>query len=1002
MRHLPLLFAFLLLLGIPAGLAQQRLFGTVTDSNGAPLPGASVAVKGAGKGTTTDADGKFDLSDVSPTDRLRISYLGYQTAEVVVGDSAFMQVILVEVAAALEGVIITGYSEISAKKRVASVSVINSDRLENSTFTDVNKLLQGNAAGVYSSAISGQPGATSAVRIRGVGSLTVGQEPLYVVDGVITVSGNATQLDDTGPRYTRSDILAQINPNDIESVTVLKDAAATALYGARGANGVVVMTTKRGKAGKTNITVRSQAGVTMPGLGNLKMMTPEEQWNYDRAVLANSGQTPEQIDARRPSSMLDNPTNWLDEAFNDGATWNIEAQAQGGSEKTRFFGSIGYFDQQGTVLRSDFNRLSLRSNIDHSASDRLRFALNLNGSYSRQNAAIDHFADNSIVRQALLYTPLQSKTNPATGQLFTGLESDWIVPVKDNFLYSLPLNPNVVNTYRMISKLSATYDLTEHWQVIQMANVDWLSVGEKDFDDPSTNSGLSVNGYLANASTGMYTATTQTHLKYANRFGADHSFDALGVFEWQYNHDERFFASGKGFASGKLQTLSSAATPVSVRGSASQSAFLSFLGQTNYAFQDRYVFTASLRRDGSSRFGANRRWANFWSLGASWHLSEEAFLKNAAFFDLLRLRASYGTSGNADIGDFTTLELYAFNENYLGQPGSAPAQISNPDLGWEKSATINVGLDFSIWDHRIGGSVEWYRRDTRDMLLNAPVSATTGFSTAIRNVGKMRNSGVEATLNLVPIKAASPDAFGWNADFNIAFNDNKIVELPNRQDIIVSSRTIWREGEPVNALYLKKWAGVNPDDGTPLWYLASGETTGDINKADRFIVGRASPDYIAGLTNTFSWKGISLSFFLYAAQGHSKVDLFAGALDADGGTFGGANIADAANFWKQPGDVAERPRPSLSGNKSASTVTSTRYLEDASFVRLRNLSLAYQFPQRLAQRLKTAGIRAYVQGQNLWTLTDYPYLDPEGTDVGVETFRYPAAKSLVFGLDIAF
>ena len=991
----------LMMLRIHAGNAQQNISGTVTGADGAPLPGVTVSVKGAAKGTTTDAGGRFALSGITATDVLVATYIGYRTVEITVGEQTNVQIILTETATELEGVVVTGYSEISAKKRVASVAVIKNGPLGNTAFTDLNKLLQGNAAGVYSTALSGQPGSLSRVRVRGVGSATAGREPLYVVDGVITISGNAAQLDDG--YYTQSDMLAQINPNDIESITVLKDAAATALYGARGANGVIVIATKRGNAGKTKVAIRSQAGRTMPNLGNLKMMSAEQQWNYDRAVLANSGLTPEQIDMRRPASMLNNTTNWVDEALVDGATWNLEAQAQGGTDKTRFFGSLGYFDQQGTILGTRFNRLSLRSNIDHSATDRLRFSLNLNGSYSQQHTTLDQFTDKSLLRQALTNTPLQGKTSPATGKLYTGQESDWIIGIKDNFLYSQPLNPLLANTFRLISKVSASYDLSDHWQLIQIANADWVNIGEKDFDDPSTRDGLNFKGYLANAGTTLYTTTTQSHLKYASRFGANHSFDALGVFEWQYHRNERFFAAGKGFASGKLQTLGSAAEPVSVRGSESQYAFLSFLGQANYAYRDRYVLAASLRRDGSSRFGANRRWANFWSAGASWNLRDEAFLKNAGFLDQLRIRVSYGTSGNAEIGDFTALELYAFNENYLGQPGSTPAQISNPDLGWEKTANLNIGLDFAVWDRRVGGSVEWYRRDTRDMLFNVPVSATTGFTTALRNVGKMRNSGIEVALNLAPVRPAKPDGFGWNLDFNIAFNDNKILEVPGHRDIVFGpfGNLIWREGEAVNTLYLRKWAGVNPDDGTPLWYTATGEKTGSFQQAAPFIAGSADPDYIAGLNNAFAWKGFALSALFYTARGQVKLDYSATAHDADGSTFGYANIADAADFWKQPGDITARPRPSLSGNNAGST-PSTRYLEDASFVRLRHVILSYQLPAKAAQRLKASGISVYAQGQNLWTLTGYSRLDPEGDEIGVETFRYPPGKALVFGLDIAF
>lgn len=602
--------------------------------------------------------------------------------------------------------------------------------------------------------------------------------------------------------------------------------------------------------------------------------------------------------------------------------------------------------------------------------------------------------------QALTNTPLQGKTNPATGQLYTGLEPDWIANQKNNFLYSEPLNPLQINTFRLISKLSATYRLLEHLQLTQNANIDWATVDESEYRDPSTRDGFNDKGYLANAFNNFKTLTTQSILKYAREFNSQHSFDALGLVEYQTFWAQHFKAAGKGFASGKLHTLNSAAEPVSVGGFENQFAFLSFLGQANYGFKGRYMATASLRRDGSSRFGANRRWANFWSLGASWLLSDEAFLNNQRLVNLLRLRASYGTSGNAEIGEFPALELYDFNASYLGAPGSVTFQIGNPELTWEKSNSANIGVDFSILDERIGGTVEWYDRVSHDMLFNVPVSATTGFTSAVRNIGKMRNMGVEVVLYLVPFQPAGAAGFGWSVDFNIACNNNKILSLPEGADIVTGNQ-IYREGYAINTLYMKKWAGVNPDDGTPLWEMQDGSLTGNWVVADKFIVGKALPDYTAGLTNSFRLKGFSFSLFFYTAQGHSKVELQATPTDADGLTPLYSHIAAALDYWKQPGDMVSRPRPKLGGNNSAHA-GSTRYLEDASFIRLRNVTLAYQFPQSWLHKVKVSNMDIYAQGQNLWTLTNFSRFDPEGTDAGTETYRYPASKALVFGVDVTF
>jgi len=992
------IYVFCFLLLVAGTLSAQRpITGTVTDESGSGLLGATVVAKGTAAGKITDADGKFSLTMPAGVNTLVVSYTGYQTQEVDVTGQSSVTVVLLEAAGLLTELVVTGYSEVESKKLVSSVSVVGAKQLENIPMTDVNQLMQGRAAGVYTTATSGQPGAQQQVRVRGTGSITAGRNPLYVVDGIIIEQGNFATLD-AGTNAV--DVLAQFNPNDIENITILKDAAATALYGSRGSNGVVVITTKRGKAGRTLITVKAQNGVTMPNFGNFELMSAEEAWNYERKVLANSGRTQEQIDATRPASMLDNTTDWLDEAFNDGKTYNVELQASGGNEKTRFFVSGGYFDQDGILIGSEFNRFSLRSNIDHTASDRLSFGLNLNGSYSQQNNAVDGNRFQSPIASAFTTTPLQGKTNPATGQLYTGLEDDYIGLTGDNFLYSLPLNTVDVNTFRLVSKLSATYKILDNLSFTQNANIDLISVDEVDYDDPTTADGVNDRGNLTTAYTQNRALTSQSILRYFTNFGADHAFDVMGVYEYQRTNYKTFNAGGKGFASGKLKTLDSAAEPDFVGGNQTDYSFISYLGQVNYAFKERYRLTGSFRRDGSSRFGANNRWANFWSLGGSWQINEEGFLENVGFLNNLRLRAGYGTSGNAAIGNFASLELYGFGAAYQNEPGSSPAQIGNPDLSWETSNNFNVGLDFAILDNRIGGTVEYYNRTSENLLLNVPVSSTSGFTTATRNIGKVQNSGVEVTLNLAPVKATRAGGFDWNLNFNISFNKNEVLELPDGEDIL-NGFQVFREGQPIRAYYMQRWAGVNPANGTPLWAVDGGGVTGTYGQASRFLVGNAEPDFIAGLTNNFSFKGFTLSAFFYTAQGNEIYNQSRAFMESDGLRFGWAHLKAAGTHWENPGDIAERPLPRSGGNSGAQS-TSTRYLEDGSFIRLRNIVLGYSLPASWMQRARLQNVTIYVQGQNLWTQTNYTGLDPEADESGNEFFRYPVGKSITFGVDVTF
>ena len=992
-----LLLTVMMVFSVGAIIAQRTVNGIVVDEAGDPLIGATVVIKGTSVGTATDIDGNFSLSVPTGSNTLVVSYTGFNSSEMDITGLSSLSVTMSEASELLSEIVVTGYSEVQRSKLISSISVVSNKQLENIPMTDVNQLIQGRAPGVFTTANSGQPGAQQQVRIRGTGSITAGRGPLYVVDGIIMDQGSFSTLDASSNAV---DALAQINPNDIESVSILKDASATALYGSRGSNGVIVINTKRGRAGKTEISVKAQTGVTMPSFGNFKLMNAQEQWDYERKVLANSGFEQDVIDQRRPASYLDNTANWLEEAFKDGSTYNVELQARGGNEKTRFFTSGGYFEQEGILIESAFNRATLRSNIDHDATDKLTFSLNVNGSYSENKNAVNGNRFQSPIAQAFTTTPMQGTTDPTTGEYYHGTEDDWVAAViSDNFLYSQPLNPVEVNTLRLISKLSASYAILENLKFTQSANIDFISVDELDYDDPTTGDGEADGGNLTNAYNNNRALTTQSMLKYVTDIGRDHTFDIFGVYEYQRINNKEFNAGGKGFASGKLKTLDSAAEPDFVGGNIDNYSFIGLLTQASYSFRNKYFLSGSFRRDGSSRFGANNRWANFWSVGGSWNISDETFMDTVSFLDNLRLKASYGTSGNAAIGNFDSQELYGFGAAYLNEPGSSPGQIGNPDLTWETSNNFNTGISFTLFD-LLSAEVEFYNRVAEDLLLDVPVSSTSGFTTAKRNIGKMRNRGVEVTAALEAVKPKSAGGFSWDLNFNISFNKNEILELPNDEDIN-NGFQIYRVGYPIRSGFIQKWAGVNPADGTPLWALEGGGVTGVYNEADRFLVGNAEPDFIAGLTSTFRFKGLTLNAFFYTAQGHEIYNQSKAFLDSSGQRFGWVHVKEAGDHWENPGDISARPQPLVGGNKSSAN-TSTRFLEDGSFIRLRNVQLGYNLPFDVVNRAKLSGAYFYVQGQNLWTMTDYSGMDPEADEDGSEFFRYPVGKSITFGVDLTF
>lgn len=999
MRKFSLIFA-MMLCGLSAMMAQRTVTGIITDEAGEPLIGASVFVPSSSTGTVTDIDGRFSIDLPDGINSVSVSYTGFETKLVELGVSNTIDIILAESTSILDEVVVTGYSSQERRKLVSAVSTVGNEKLENQALTDVNQLIQGNAAGVFTSAQSGQPGAFQAVRIRGTGSVTGGRGPLYVIDGIIIESGNFASLDSGN---NPSDILANLNPNDIESVTVLKDASATALYGSRGANGVILITTKRGKAGKTSITAKAFYGNTQPLFGNFEMMNAQQQWDYERQILANGGATPAEIDEVRPQSFLDNTEDWVDAAFRNGEAYNMELQASGGNEKTRFFASAGYNRNEGVLIESDFDRTSLRANVDHNASDKLKFDLSFNSTYSQQGNAVNGNRFASPLLGAFLNSPMQGSRNPQTGELYTGLEdeSQWFAFIGDNFLYSQPINYVDVNTFRLLSKIGASYTIADGLQFTQNANIDFASIDSKVFQDPTTNDGFNNNGNISQAYVKLGTVTTQSLLKYFTEFEGGHNLNVLGGFEYQQNRFENFTAAGRGLASGKLQTLNSVAEADGVpSGSNSGYTFVSYLSSLNYDYNNKYLLTASFRRDGSSRFPESNRWANFWSVGAAWNMHQEGFLSGVNGLTNLKLRASYGTSGNADIGNFPNQELYSFDLAYLGSPASRPSQIGNDNLTWETSQTFNLGLDFGFLNDRIGGTVEVYRRISQDLLFDVPVSSTSGFTSATQNIGELQNQGVEATIFLVPVKAKQAGGFNWTFDFNMSVNRNEILTIPDGEDILPGNLQLYREGEPIRTFFMQEWAGVNPDDGTPLWRTEEG-TTGTYNQAERFIVGNAEPQFIAGLTNKFSFKGITLSAFFYTAQGHKIYNSSRRFVESDGQRFGWNHIVQAADAWQQPGDIAERPQP-LQGGNNAANANSSRFLEDGSFIRLRNATLGYTLPSAAIDALNLERVYFYINGTNLWTQTDYSGFDPEADEDGNEFFRYPVGRVLTFGVDVTF
>ena len=1010
MRKALLLLLGCLVLGFQLYAQDRIISGRVSDATGSPLANASVLVKGSSIGTTTKADGSFSLTVPASTKTLIVTSVGMAQEEIDIRGKDMINVSLKAGDNNLQEVVVTGYTTTARTKSTVAASVVGAKDIQNTPITNVNDILQGKATGLTVMSTSGQPGASSNIRIRGVGSISAGASPIYVIDGIIVERGQFV----AGVISQSNDILSNMNPNDIESVTVLKDAAALALYGARGGNGVIVITTKKGKSGTSKINFVAQYGVTKPSVGNWGMMDANQVYNYEKDMLKLNGYSQTFIDGYMPTSLLDKTFNWVDAALVDGHIQSYDLSISGGTEKTRQYLSLGYFDQEGTVFNSGFKRMTVNLNIDHQVNSRLKIGAGINTSFSNGLNADGGSYFSSPILATLTNSPLWLYPYKDDGSLYIGYEDEFSKGsgnniTGDNWLYSSPLNYSRQKQFRALGKLNGELKITNWMSLKQNLAMDVIYAREKVFFDPTTGNGINAadpakSGEIIESMNNPLTFTSQTSLSGNFKLKDDrHELSYLALMEYQRFNSTNITADGIGIVDGGLQVLNVTGTPNAVSGGESEYAFLSYLGQANYTFNSKYSLSASLRRDGSSRFGADNRYALFYSVGGSWKLIDESFMANQKVFSDLRLRASYGTSGVADFGNYVAQQLYAFGQTYDGAPGSAPSTPGNPQLTWEKNKQTDIGLEWAILQNRLRGTFDVYRRVSSELLQNVPVSRTTGFTSAQRNVGELENKGFEVSLSSINVKSRS---FNWTTDLNVSYNKNEVLTLYNHQDIAGGTLGRTREGQPLSSWFLPVWAGVDPANGDPLWYLADGKTTTNSyaiasRTENRQFVGSSLPKFVFGLNNNISYANFNLAFFFYAITGSKIYDQNMSFIDSDGLRYGWNYYKNAdQNYWTTPGQKADRPKPVIGGNKNSSSA-STRWIESNDYIRLRNVTLSYNLPKNLIERAKLTNARFFVTGVNLITITNYKGVDPETAIGGNDVFKYPTNKSVTVGLDIS-
>jgi TonB-linked SusC/RagA family outer membrane protein len=963
-------------------MGQQRTVrGVVTSaSDGQTLPGVTITVKGTVVGTVTDLDGNYELMVPGPDAVLVFSFVGMTTREIRVDDMIILNVALESGIVGLEETVVVGYG---TQRRIAitgSVQVVGGGKIEQIPIASFDQILQGQMAGVTVVSNSGRPGAPAKVNIRGVGSINAGTDPLYVVDGIPI---NASVSTFVNP-------ISSINPNDIESITVLKDASAAAIYGSRAANGVILVTTKRGRvAERSDITYRFQTGLTSIARDYFDIMNTSEKIDYEIQLGIRNPNQPGLDSLRRIN------TDWRNEMFREGNMNSHELSSRGGTERTRYYFSGSYFYQDGILQRSNYNRITGRINFDHFVTDRVKLGTSLTTAFETYDWSVDAeggYSNNvyNPVFAAYLLNPYEQPRNE---------DGEWITQFDTYFgnpLRELELNIDQNNNIKLIGSVFAEYEPLENLTLRSSLGTDFYDYTYKLYYNPGSIWGSDERGSVTRGLTRTNTLTFTNTARYNYSFLLRHNFSFLAGIESIRNYVESFSGSGRGFPNDKLTQPGVTAVPTGFGGGLSEYSILSYLGGLNYNLDNKYYVDLTFRRDGSSRFGAANRYADFWSVGLSWNAIEEGFLSELDWLNSLRVRGSIGTSGNFSIGNYAHIGLYGFGATYFDRPASFPATPGDDELAWEKSLSYNIGIEYSLFD-RISSTVEVYKRISDGMLLSVPLSSTTGFSQAIRNAGTMHNQGIEATFDIEILR--SP--VSWNVGTNLSYNTNKITSLYLETDEFVPPLTsiIYRVGEPYGVLYVNRFAGVNPANGDPLWYDGDGNITNEFRDGDAQILEGKNffPPFTGGFNSNLSWNNFQLGVFFSFVQNKWLLNNTRYFVESHGmfATYGQSRTL--LDYWKEPGQLTSIPSPF---NPANSNRFDSRLIENASFLRLRNAVLSYDLPQSWARQTRIAqSLRIYIQAQNLFTWSTYSGFDAE-QDGYLDLSAYPAVRTISFGIDL--
>lgn len=1039
----------LALLLVNMAMAQMKVTGTITSSeDGSPIPYATILVKGVrGAGAVTDLDGKYSIDNVQADAILQFSFIGFTTQEIPVNGRAVINVVLSPDATRLDEVMVVAYGTATKGTFTGAASVVKNDAIKDVPSLSFENALSGKVAGLQITTLSGQAGSTSAIRVRGIGSMNASNEPLYVVDGVPVISGSSGQM--SGYIYTTSNVMSTINPTDIESITVLKDAAASSLYGSRAANGVIVITTKRGKQGKPVVNFKASVGLTPEwATDNFEAATTEQQIemyyeNFWNAGVYYQNRTPAQASAsalqqlnnrfNRHGYTFSAPDNtiatltvagdragkyfdWEDALFRTAVYQTYDLSVSGANDISNYYTSLSYTKEQGRIKLNEFERITGRVNMTQKVGKFVEFATNINIATSGKEGFNDTRAlgNNYFMQTRNLLWGMYWPTDYVTGAPWTArygslaynplyYDNEW-----ENSTKTLRISANESLTVKILPELTfktiLSYDNTR--------TLDHLYYSAIHFQ------GSAAKGTVREMMTSTDKLVSSTTLNYNKTFAKKHNVGLLVGWEAEKNNTDFQRAEGSDLPTGALKTVATAGV-LTANAYYWGNSMLSVLSRAEYNYDNKYYVSGSFRRDGSSKLGPDTRWGNFWSVAGSWRIDREEFMKNVDAISSLRLRGSYGVNGTLPGENYGWRSLATYGSKYMELPGGGVSTIADANLSWETSYTSNIALEFGFLDQRITGTIEYFNRDSKDLLQDVPISRVTGFSSTLKNIGEINNKGIEIELSADIIRN---NDITWSAGITASHVKSTVTKLYGGQNIIWFEPTggdsrikfMYQEGQSTLAIYGREWAGVDRETGKNVWFMNNNNTTTQpttvngrpatfrYQDASEKILGDVHPTLFGGLNTEVKWKGITLSASFNYKIGGYTYDAVGKDVAEDGYYWERIMSKDQyENRWTPENKDAKYPQR-VAVDFADAQQKSSRFMNPADFMRLKSLTIGYDIPKHITSKVKISNARVYFNGQNLWTLAAYNVYDPEVNEYGSRGWETPIGKTYTFGVEFSF